>query len=162
MWCKLLYVCHHVNNLIHLTVTLISAYLYGKGRGKCVKFSQETVSEKKKKRIGHYAEDIKDLSCLPQFLPTTASAQSVQVEGSRWERSNECKDAGHDPHYQHFASGRAKNRHSCSQRVKPHQFNVTFLSRFPRALLSTKRMHTHTHVLNTLWFKLGALLLLSL
>lgn len=48
--------------------------------------------------IGYYAEDIKDSSHLPGFSPTAASAQSVQVEGSRWERSNECKDAGHDPH----------------------------------------------------------------
>lgn len=87
----------------------------------------------------------KDGLRLPGFSPTAALAQSVQVEGSRWERSNECKDAGHDPHYRYFASGRAKNRHSCSQRVKQHQINVTFLSLSQIFVPSLEDANKQTH-----------------
>lgn len=108
----------------------------------------------------------KRVCASPGSSPTTASAQSVQVEGSRWECSNECKDAGHDPHYRHFASGRAKNRRSCSQRVRQHQTTlwhspVSFaqLCFFSWRCKQTDAHNTHTH---THCFKRGALLLFFL
>lgn len=139
---KLLQIHCHGNTLANLAVTANS---YGVKK-KEKELGQEAAGGSKD-IIGYYAEDIKDSSRLPGFSPTAASAQSVQVEGSRWERSNECKDAGHDPHYRHFALGRAKNRHFCSQRVKQHQTNGDIplsLSQIFVSYLEDASRHTHT------------------
>lgn len=55
---------------------------------------------------------LKGLCCV-SCSPTAALADSVQVGRSRWENTNELKDAGFCAHYQHFASGKSKNRKFC-------------------------------------------------
>lgn len=77
----------------------------------------------------------------PSFSPTAASAARVQVERSRWECANELKKASCDPHYQHFALGKTKNRY-------------TVVSAFC-AVHCCAEGNAHTHIC----FKHGALLL---
>ena len=92
----------------------------------------------------------------PSFSPTTASSGSVQVGRSRWESTNELKNTCCGPHYQHFASGRAKNRNSVvseshSTEDSLHRLKAPLFYHFVCFAEGDARTHTVS-------FKRGALL----
>lgn len=99
---------------------------------------------------------LKGILLLPaSFSPTAPSADGVQVGRSRWELTNELDDAGCDAHYQHFASGEAKNRNFRSKWVKLHWSYVPLSYHSVRFLLSFVLLKmTHTHC-----FKVSALII---
>lgn len=78
--------------------------------------------------------------------PTAALADSVQVGWSRWESTNELKDAGFCAHYQHFASGQSKNRKFCITGVRLHWLQIPLLGKWCKQTLNLV-LYCHWHVL---------------